>query len=237
MNDRPAVITGASSGIGEATALYLAGRGIPVVAIARRDDRLEQLAAQHEGIHGLTVDLRDEFAVEQAFAAIEERWGPVGTLVNSAGVGAGSSLLEGTLAEWRATLEVNVLALSQCTQLAVDQMRRHDDRGQIVHISSMSGHRTVTGAGMYAASKFAVQALAEGLRLELRQQGSQIRVATISPGTVATRFALEPDEPDRSAPWPLLQAEDVAASVWHVVSAPPHVHIGDIQMRPTGQKI
>lgn len=232
---KTAVVTGASSGIGEAIALHLAAAGYRVIALARREDRLEALCERAEGeVHALACDLRDADAIRSTFATIDERWA-TDVLVNSAGVGGNAALLDGDPDDWRAMLDVNVFALSLCTQLAVAQMRKRDDRGQIVHISSMSGHRAVCYAGMYAASKFAVQALTEGLRLELRAAGSGIRVASVSPGVVATRFGLADDEPDKERPWAMLTADDVAASVMHVVQAPEHVNIGDVLLRPTRQ--
>lgn len=227
-----ALVTGASAGIGAATATRLAGAGYRVYALARRADLLDALAERVDGeIVPLVCDLRDPTSIDAAFARIDT----LDVLVNSAGVGGNAALVDGDREDWRAMLEVNVLALSHCTQLAVEKMRANGDRGQIVHISSMSGHRTVCYAGMYAASKFAVQALTEGLRLELRALGSHIRVASVAPGVVGTRFGLAPDEPDKQRPWPMLTADDVARSVLHVIEAPEHVHIGDILLRPTLQ--
>ncbi len=237
MNTPPrcAVVTGASSGIGEAVALQLAARGRPVIALARRTPLLDALHARDPRITPMAIDLRDGPAVDALFARIAEEHGPVEILVNSAGIGFGASLLEGSRPEWEAILDVNVLALAHCTQLAVAQMRAHGDHGTVVHVSSMSGHRAVTWSGMYAASKFAVRALAEALRLELREVGSAVRVASVSPGSVATRFNLQPGEPDKQRDFEMLTAADVTAAVLHVIDAPPHVDVTDILLRPTGQ--
>jgi len=233
---RTAWVTGASRGIGRAVARNLHGDGYRVFATGRDRGALRELAGQvGEGLWPEAFDLTDEAAVRRAFGILQERWGTPEVLVNSAGVGHGSPLLEGTVEQWRQILEVNVLGLSLCTRLVVDALLAEKRTGQVVHISSMSGHRTVTYAGMYAASKFAVQALTEGLRLELRERGSTIRVSSIAPGTVQTRFGLDPDEPDRERPYPLLQADDVADAVRFVLDTPPHVDVGDLLLRPTGQ--
>lgn len=236
MTVRTAWVTGASRGIGRAVARSLHGDGYRVFATGRDRDALRELAGQvGEGLWPEAFDLTDEAAVRRAFGLLRERWGTPEVLVNSAGVGNGSPLLEGTVEQWRQILEVNVLGLSLCTRLVVDALLAEKRTGQVVHISSMSGHRTVTYAGMYAASKFAVQALTEGLRLELRERGSTIRVSSIAPGTVQTRFGLDPDEPDRKRPYPLLQADDVADAVRFILDTPPHVDVGDLLLRPTGQ--
>lgn len=229
-------VTGASRGIGRAVARSLRGAGMRVFATGRDRGALLELASQvGEGVWIEAFDLTDEASVRTAFAALQERWGTPDVLVNSAGVGHGAPLLEGTVEQWRQILEVNVLGLSLCTRLVVDALLAEKRTGQIVHISSMSGHRVPTYAGMYAASKFAVQALTEGLRLELRERGSTIRVSSIGPGTVQTRFGLPPDAPDRERPYPLLQPDDVADAVRFVLDTPEHVDVGDLLLRPTGQ--
>jgi len=138
-------------------------------------------------------------------------------------------------------LEVNVLGLSVCTREAVQRMRRRGiDDGHIIHISSMSSHRVPPGSGMYAATKFAVRALTEALRKELREQGSSIRVGAISPGYVETEFAERYHGSREMADetysrFPVLQPEDIADAVCYMIDTPPHVQIHDMLMRPTEQ--
>jgi len=233
---RTAWVTGASRGIGRAVARHLDGAGYRVFATARDAHALSDLAADlGERTWAEPCDLTDELAVRRSFVALQTRWGTPDVLVNCAGVGQGASLLEGTMAEWRSMWEVNVLGLALCSRLVVDGLLAEGRTGQVVHIGSMSGHRVPAHAGMYAATKFAVQALTEGLRLELRARGSNIRVASIAPGNVQTRFGLAPDEPDRTRPYPLLQADDVADTVRFVLDTPLHVDVGDVRLRPTGQ--
>jgi NADP-dependent 3-hydroxy acid dehydrogenase YdfG len=181
MNRPVAMITGASSGIGAAIATRLAKEGYDLALCARRQERLQSL--QHSlavEVLARTVDLRQEPQILEFFSAIKDRWGRLDVLINNAGLGHNEPLTTGTTAAWRETLEVNVLALSICTREAIQLMQAQGDRGHIVHISSMSAHR-VPGSGMYSASKFAVRALTEGLRQELRAARSAIRISASVP--------------------------------------------------------
>jgi NADP-dependent 3-hydroxy acid dehydrogenase YdfG len=137
-------------------------------------------------------------------------------------------------------LEVNVLALCVCTALALEDLERRGVDGHIIHVSSMSGHRVVPGSGVYAASKFAVRGLTEGLRQELRAAGSGTRVTAISPGVVETGFAAHYHQSEARARetyqrFPPLQAEDVAGAVRYALGCPPHMEVHDVLVRPTAQ--
>src|SRR6185503_9378283 len=183
---KTALVTGASSGIGRATAAALAAAGMRVAVCARRKGPLEEIAGE---VLPLEVDLRDEPQILRMFAAIRERWGGVDVLVNNAGLGHHAPLFDGDTAAWRETLELNVIALSVCTREAIGDMRRRGDDGYVIHVSSMAAHRVPRQSGMYSASKYAVRALTEALRQELREAKSKIRVTAISPGFVETEFA------------------------------------------------
>ena len=191
---RTAVVTGASSGIGVATARTLAAAGAAVVLGARRSDRLEALAAElgqsGANVAVLPTDMRREADVVGLVALARERFGGVDVLVNSAGLGRRAPLGTAPTELWREMLEVNVLGLAIATREAIQDMERRGVGGHIVHVSSMAGHR-IPGpdAAMYAATKFAVRALTEGLRQELRARQSPIRVSAVSPGHVETEFA------------------------------------------------
>ncbi|MGD1856236.1 MAG: SDR family NAD(P)-dependent oxidoreductase [Leptolyngbyaceae cyanobacterium] len=244
MTNRPvAAITGASSGIGTAIATRLAADGFNLALCARRQQRLEQLAhvlSQQHGVEVLTqaVDLRNEAKILDWFDAIAARFDRLDVLVNNAGLGYKESLTSGSTEKWRETMDVNVIALSICTREAIKLMR-HRGQGHIVHISSMSGHR-VPGSGMYSASKFAVRALTEGLRQELRADNSAIRISSISPGFVETEFAekysgsLEQAKQVYSQ-FQVLQPQDIANAVGYVLSQPDYVQVHDILLRPTQQ--
>jgi NADP-dependent 3-hydroxy acid dehydrogenase YdfG len=246
LHGRVAMITGASSGIGEAIAEMLADEGAHLVLLARREDRLAALASRIAArapaveVLALGCDLRDEARILAAFEAARERFGGVDVLVNNAGLGRDATLCRGATEDWREMLEVNVLALCICTREAVSDMRRRGDRGHVVHISSMAAHRIPRGSGVYSATKFAVRSLTEGLRLELREAGSAIRVTAVSPGFVETEFAEVYHRDPTAGPrtygrYPVLRPRDVAATVRHVLTAPPHVQLHDVLLRPTQQ--
>lgn len=243
---RVALVTGASSGIGRAVAMRLAAAGMRVAVCARRRQRLERLAeelsrAGAAGALPVTADLRREEDIEALFTRVRGEWGGVDLLVNNAGLGHDAPLLSGQAAEWRETLEVNVLALCLCTREAVADMRRRGDDGHVVHVSSMAGHRVPPGTGgLYAASKFAVRGLTEGLRAELRQLGSGIRVSAVSPGYVETEFAAQFHKSEDHARavysrYKVLEPQDVAEAVAWLVAQPRHVQVHDLLMRPTDQ--
>lgn len=243
---RVAVVTGASSGIGEAIALMLAEHGARLVLLARREDRLEALAqviatrSPSAEVLSQRCDLRDEPQIVAAFAAARQRWDGVEILINNAGLGRDAPLCRGATEDWREMLELNVLALSVCTREALADMRRRGDRGHVVHVSSMAAHRVPRGGGMYSATKFAVRALTEGLRQELRDADSGIRVSAVSPGFVETEFAQvyhrDPSAGERTyGRYPVLQPEDVAEAVRYVLTAPARVQVHDVLVRPTAQ--
>ena len=243
LRERVALVTGASSGIGRAVAVALLRAGARVALSARRADRLEAVAAAYPSERTLvcTADLRREEEITAMFDAIRRSWGGVDILVNSGGLGRKAPLVEGPTDAWREMLEVNVLGLCVCTREAVADMRRRGDAGHIVHVSSMAAHRVPGGSGVYSATKYAVRALTEGLRKELRELGSQIRVSSVSPGFVETEFAEvyhgTPEAADQTyGRFKVLEAEDVAATVLHVLESPSHVSIHDVLMRPTEQK-
>jgi NADP-dependent 3-hydroxy acid dehydrogenase YdfG len=246
LSSQVALITGASSGIGRAVALRLASLGCKVAITARREERLEELAAQiaaeypSTDLLALPCDLRDPRAIEHLFARIRESWGGVDLMINNAGLGRRSPLCSGSTEHWREMLEVNVLALCICTREAVQDMKARGDRGHVVHIASMASHRVPPNSGVYSASKYAVRSLTEGLRLELREAQSDIRVSAISPGFVETEFAeVYHGRPDAAREtygrFNVLQPEDIAEAVAYVLCAPAHVQVHDMLIRPTQQ--
>jgi NADP-dependent 3-hydroxy acid dehydrogenase YdfG len=239
------MVTGASSGIGRACAVALAQAGMRVAICARREDLLADLRAELEAagaeVLSRTVDVRDESQILDLFEAVRLAWGGVDVLVNNAGLGLRTPLISGETERWREMLEVNVLALCICTREAVQDMRRRDVAGQVVHVSSMSGHRIPDGSGVYSATKYAVRSLTEGLRKELRALGSGIRVAAISPGFVETGFAHVWSGSAEAAQqtyerYPCIQPEEIADALVYLLGQPPHVEVHDILMRPTDQR-
>uniref|UniRef100_A0AAY4EQU4 Dehydrogenase/reductase SDR family member 11 n=1 Tax=Denticeps clupeoides TaxID=299321 RepID=A0AAY4EQU4_9TELE len=189
-------------------------------------------------------DLSNEEEILSMFSAIKTLHRGVDVCINNAGLAHNEPLLSGRTEGWRKMIDVNVLALSICTREAYQSMReRGVDDGHIININSMAGHRVVPGADehFYCATKYAVTALTEGLRQELREAKTHIRATSISPGIVETEFAFRhyDSDPEKAAAVyesiKCLKAADIASAVTYVLSAPPHVQIGDVQMRPVEQ--
>ncbi|KAG7240793.1 hypothetical protein INR49_026380 [Caranx melampygus] len=246
---RVALVTGASVGIGAAVARELVRSGMKVVGCARDVDKIQKLSAecQTAGLSGVLVpfkcDLTNEEEILSMFSIIKEQHKGVDVCINNAGLGHSEPLLSGKTSSWRSMLDVNVLALSVCTREAYQSMKeRNVDDGHIININSMSGHRVNhnSSAHFYSATKYAVTALTEGLRQELREANTHIRATCISPGVVKTEFVLrfcgnDAEKAAAAYSFEPLKAIDVANTVTYVLSAPPHVQIGDIHMRPVEQ--
>jgi short-subunit dehydrogenase len=177
----PVLITGCSSGIGRAAAISLHAAGLTVYATARQVDSLADLARQ--GIHTLALDVTDEASMTDAVAAVEQEAGPVGVLVNNAGYGLYGPVEQLPMDEIRREFETNFFGLVRLTQLVLPGMRRRG-RGRILNVSSMGGRITLPGGAFYHASKYAVEALSDALRMEVAQFG--IDVVLIEPGPVKT---------------------------------------------------
>ncbi|XP_029468573.1 dehydrogenase/reductase SDR family member 11 [Rhinatrema bivittatum] len=247
---RVALVTGASVGIGAAVARALVQQGMKVVGCARSVEKIEKLSAecQSAGYPGTIIpykcDLCNEEEILSMFSAIKTMLQGVDVCINNAGLARPETLLTGKTEGWRTMIEVNVLAVSICTREAYRSMKeRNVDDGHIININSMSGHRVLPTSIMhfYTATKYAITALTEGLRQELREAKSHIRATSISPGLVETNFAfkLHDNDPEKAAATyesiRCLKTEDIASSVLYVLGAPPHVQIGEIQLRPTEQ--
>ena len=238
LKNKTALVTGASSGIGEACARALSGNGAKVILTGRNQKKLEQLSKEIGGIF-LTANLSISEDVVSLFEAID---GSIDILVNNAGVAPKASIIDGDIEAFQTLLNVNVLALTHCCQLA---LKKFDPKngGQIVNISSMSGHRVPPSGGFYAATKFAVRAVTEALRYELKSKGNKTRVTMISPGFVDTPLLenyFRGDEETLSAlrqDIEMLKPQDIAQTLNHNLETPKHVEIGDVMMRPSDQKI
>ena len=241
---KSAVVTGASSGIGRETSRALAAAGAAVTLAARRADRLARLAAElgDDRVAAQPTDMRREADIRRLFAAARERFGGVDILVNNAGLGRAAPLGSAPTELWREMLEVNVLGLAIATREAIQDMERRGAAGHIVHVASMAAHR-VPGpeSGMYAATKFAVRALTEALRQELRARKSPIRVTAVSPGHVLTEFAevftgRTGADQEIASRLRILEPRDVAEAILWVVTRPAHVEVHDVLVRPTAQR-
>jgi NADP-dependent 3-hydroxy acid dehydrogenase YdfG len=235
---KTAVVTGASSGIGEATARLLAGEGCNVVLAARREERLKYLAAElGEAALAAPTDVTDPAACAALVARTVERFDSLDILVNNAGLGLYGSIPDGDPDDWRRMFEVNVLGVLYSTRAAVRHMLARGN-GDIVFVSSLAGRRVPAPDGtVYAATKHAITAIAEGLRLDVHEKG--IRVINVEPGLVRTEFPENtyPDAQEYYAQkgFTPLEARDVAAAVLYAVSQPSRVSLNEVAVRPTGQ--
>lgn len=238
---KTALITGASSGIGAAVARSLHAHGLNVVACARRYERLTTLITSDlDRFLPVAADLGDEKQILGLFQKARDRFGGVDVLVNNAGLGHKAPLTSGATELWREMLEINVLALAVCTREAIIDMQKREDRGHIIHISSMSAYRVTKDSAMYSATKHAVRALTESLRAELRESNSKIRVSAVSPGFVETEFAEKYHRSKEAAVktytrYKVLEPKDIADAVCFILGAPEHMQVHDLLVRPTAQ--
>lgn len=236
------LVTGVTSGIGLAIARRLIQSGYRVAGCGRRKERLSEIHADlGASFLGIQCDLRQKSEIDEMFNTLQEVFGGIDILVNNAGLGHDSPLLSGEYHLWEEMMSVNVLALSQCTQMGIRQMKGRGAHGYVIHISSMAGHRVPEESGMYSATKYAVRSLTESLRRELRSVGSEIRISAISPGFVETEFAEHYHKSQVKAAeaygrYPVLQPEDIAEQVYFLLQQPTHVQIHDLLVRPTRQE-
>src|SRR3954447_18376328 len=243
VDGRRVAITGASSGIGEATALALAREGAAVALGARRTDRIEELARRIEDGGGravaIAVDVTDE---EQAHAFVREahsRLGGLDALVNNAGVMLLGPIEGADTDQWRQMVDVNVLGLLYCTQAALPLMR-DGGGGNVVNISSVAGRVGNPGSAIYNATKWAVVGFSEALRKEAAP--SNVRVTCIEPGYVRTELqghnegpVLEAIERMQEEIGDVLEADDLADAILYVLAAAPRVAVNELLIRPAGQ--
>lgn len=237
---RTAVVTGASSGIGAATARALAAAGYHVVLTARRKDRIEALAAELPNAEAYALDVTDRAAVD-AFAASLGRYPSVDVLVNNAGGALGAEpVATGDPADWRTMYEVNVLGVLHMTQALLPALTASGD-GTVVVLSSTAGHGTYEGGGGYVAAKHGAHVIAETLRLELC--GEPVRIIEVAPGMVktdefaTTRFRGDADKAAKvyaGVDQPL-SAEDVADTITWAITRPSHVNVDLLVVRPRAQ--
>src|SRR5438067_2669830 len=238
LSDRIAVVTGASSGIGEATARGLAGAGFRVVLGARRQDRLMAVAREVGG-RSLALDVREPDSIQAVAQAIESECGQVEVLVNNAGLAAGlQPLAEGSDDDWVQMMETNVVGLLRVTKALLPLLRRAP-RAHIVNLGSVAGFEVYPGGVGYTASKHAVRAITKTLRLEL--MGEPIRVTEIEPGMVETEFSLVRFKGDQERASNVYQGmrpltgADIADCIVWVVTRPAHVNVDEMVVRPIAQ--
>ena len=236
--DKVAVVTGASSGIGAATARALAADGYRVALLARRLDRITTLADElGNGSMAVEADVTDRDSIVAAADRVRRELGPAGVLVNNAGVMLLGPFGSGQRADYRQMIEVNLLGAITATEVFLDQLKA--DGGDIINISSVAGRTARSGNGVYAATKWGINGWSESLRQELLPD---IRVTLVEPGVVATELPNHITHPDtRQAVQQLydkaeVTAEDVAEIIAFILSRPRRLAINEILLRPAGQQ-
>ena len=242
-----ALVTGASSGIGEATSLALAEEGAAVALVARRRDRLEALAERLGGAGKALVveaDVTDPAQAERAVATTVAELGRLDTLVNNAGVMLLGPIVDAPLEEWQRMVSLNLLGLLYCTHAALPHLLANAEReprsvADIVNVSSVAGRVARLNSGVYNATKHGVGAFSESLRQEVTAR--HVRVSLVEPGATATELASH-NRPEvletmrtRFAGIERMQAEDIADAILYIVTRPRHVAVNEMLIRPTEQ--
>jgi NADP-dependent 3-hydroxy acid dehydrogenase YdfG len=242
-------VTGASSGIGEATAESLASLGASVALVARRADRLHALAARIEGAGGralsIEADVTDQAAAVTAIERTVSELGRLDTLINNAGVMLLGPIENAPVEEWERMISVNLRGLLYCAHAALAHLLRAAEdspRGvaDLVNISSVAGRQVRLGSGVYNLTKHGVGAFSEALRLEVTQR--HVRVGLVEPGATSTELAshnrpeIQEAMRQRFGSLERLHAEDIADAIAYIVTRPRHVAINEVLIRPTAQQ-
>ena len=243
IKDKVVIITGASSGIGYATALSLAKEGAKLVVGARRTDRLESLVKEIEENNGeilaQKLDVTKKSDCDDLVNTAIKKWGKVDVLINNAGLMPLSFVKNLKVDEWDQMIDVNIKGVLYCTAAVLPHMRESKS-GHIINISSVAGRIVFPAGSVYCATKHAVTAFSEGLRQELSPRNN-IRVTTIEPGVVSTELTNTiTDESlekfvESSKKMEALKAEDIASAIIFAINAPNHVSVNEILVRPTTQ--
>lgn len=244
LSEKIILITGASSGIGRACAVRFAQIGARLILIARRKDRLQELAAELKQQHNtasyvIELDVRDRKAVQQVLNTLPGEWQKIEVLVNNAGLSRGlDKLHEGSIDDWEEMIDTNVKGLLYVTRAVVPGMVQRGS-GTVINIGSIAGHEVYPKGNVYCASKHAVDAITKGLRLDLVD--TPIRVCTVDPGLVETEFSMvrfRGDEERAKKTYQGLRTllpEDVADAVVYCATRPAHVQVAEMILLPTNQ--
>ncbi len=239
---KTALITGATSGIGRAIAQHFAAKGIRLVLCGRRADRLEQLKlslGKLTEVYTLIFDVREKKAIAEAIASLPKEFASIDILVNNAGNAHGLDPIDkGDTDDWDAMIDINVKGLLYVSKAILPQMVEKR-AGHIINIGSTAGKEVYPGGNVYCASKHAVDAINQGMRIDLNEYG--IRVGAINPGLVETEFSQVRFKGDDQRAGKVYQGyeplkpEDIAEIAYFIVSRPAHVNIADLVVMPTAQ--
>lgn len=236
------LITGATSGIGKATAEVFAKNGINLIICGRRQERLEQIAQElsaHTEVMTLCFDVRNKQEVDEILNTLPSQWQNIDILVNNAGNAHGLEPIQtGKISDWDAMIDINVKGLLYVSAWVIPKMTARKT-GHIINIGSIAGKEVYPNGNVYCASKFAVDAITQGMRIDLNPFG--IRVSQVAPGLVETEFSLVRFKGDAERAkkvyegYQPLTAQDVADTIYYIVSAPAHVQLADVVILPTAQ--
>ena len=241
-NDGPitVLITGASSGIGEACSRRFAKEGYKLILAARRDELLRELDGKLKAqTHLLTLDVRDRYAVEEAIKGLPKEWQQIDILLNNAGLSRGlGPIHEGNPEGWDEMIDTNVKGLLYVSRAVLPGMVKRNS-GHIINIGSIAGHEVYPKGNVYCASKYAVDAITKGMRIDLN--GTKVRVTTVDPGLVRTEFSEVRFYGDKERAekvyqgYTPLSGDDIADAVFWASTRPTHVQIAEIIILPTDQ--
>ncbi|KAL5292269.1 DHRS11.2 family protein [Megaselia abdita] len=244
-NNKVAVVTGASAGIGSAASVDLVKAGMKVVALARREDKLSELKRTlpshlQKKFHVMKCDVANEAEVIKVFQWIESNVGVIHVLVNNAGIQKKNYLMgKGNSKDIRDVVDINLMGAVFCVREAYQQMKAHNIKGHIILINSIFGHSVPvipnTELNIYFATKHAVTAMTETYRQEFSNDGTDVKITSLSPGAVDTDIL--PDTLKAAPAFPMLNCEDISGGILYCISTPPHVQVHEIIIRPLHEKL
>lgn len=238
------LITGATSGIGLSCARKFAENGCDLIITGRRKERLEKISTELTRnfkikVYSLNFDIRDKDAVEKAVASLPVEWSKVDVLINNAGLAVGmSTVQEGMLDDWERMIDTNIKGLLYISRAVLPGMVERKS-GHVINIGSIAGKEVYPNGNVYCATKYAVDALTKGMRIDMVTHG--IKVTQIAPGAVETEFSVVRFKGDQEKAnvmykgFKPLHPEDIAEVTWFVTTLPPHVNINDLTIMPTAQ--
>lgn len=233
LSNKVIIITGASSGIGEACAHTLAKAGAKLMLAARREERLQKLSEElgDQAIYHVT-DVTDYEQVENMVKATLEKWGRLDVLINNAGLGHLAPLEDSSIEDWHRMVNVNITGVLNCLHASLPPLI--DYKGHVINLSSVAGHNVFPNAVVYCGTKHFISALRKGFRQEFRDK---VKITNISPGAVETEFINQITHPDLKEQFEknfvdVLKAEDIAESILHVLTMPAHTVINELIIRP-----
>lgn len=240
LKDKIVLVTGASAGIGAATARQFSQAGAKVILCARRKERLEEIAKEFENLtYLLPLDIQNRKEVESAIGSLPEEWQKIDILVNNAGMARGvDKLHEGDIDGWEEMIDTNIKGLLYMSRQVIPLMVKNNS-GHIINVGSIAGHEVYPGGNIYCATKHAVNALTKGMRMDLL--GTDLRVSTVDPGLVETEFSNVRFRGDTERAKTVYQGyqpltgDDIADAIVWIASRPAHVQIAEVIIFPSAQ--